>query len=207
MAVEPAVSRLERKSIAIQITEAAGRVGDKSASEIAEDYVSETLGRSAKRAVSGDASYTESAMYEVRTDIEIEATPERVWSILLDFPSHPNWNPFIRSIEGVAKVGDRLTVFIQPQGSKGMTFHPAVLTVIPNAELRWRGRLFLRGIFDGEHYFQINRIAPRHIRFVQGEKFSGVLVPFAKSSLEGGTKAGFVAMNQALKSRAESTTP
>ncbi|HLJ51460.1 MAG TPA: SRPBCC domain-containing protein, partial [Bryobacteraceae bacterium] len=146
----------------------------------------------------GNASYTESAMHEVRTDIEIEATPERVWSILLDFPSHPDWNPFVRSIKGVAKVGDRLTVFIQPQGGKGMTFHPAILTVIPNAELRWRGRFFLPGIFDGEHYFQINQIAPRHVRFVQGEKFSGVLVPFAKSRLDGGTKAGFIAMNQAL---------
>jgi len=43
------------------------------------------------------------------TDIEIEATPERVWSILLDFPSHPDWNPFVRSIKGVAQVGERLT--------------------------------------------------------------------------------------------------
>jgi hypothetical protein len=153
-----------------------------------------------------NASYTESRMHEIRTDIEIKATPERVWSILLDFPSHRDWNPFVRSIEGVAKVGDRLKVFIQPQGGKGMTFRPAVLTVIPNAELRWLGRFLLPGIFDGEHYFQINQIAPGHVSFIQGERFSGVLVPFAKSSLDGATKAGFIAMNQALKSRAESTT-
>jgi hypothetical protein len=142
-------------------------------------------------------------MHEVRTEIEIDATPERVWAILLDFPSHPEWNPFVRSIKGDAKVGDRLTVFIQPQGGKGMTFRPAVLSVIPNSELRWLGHLLLPGIFDGEHYFQITQLAPRRVRFVQGERFSGVLVPFAKSSLDGGTKAGFVAMNQALKSRAE----
>jgi hypothetical protein len=148
-------------------------------------------------------TYTQSAMHEVRTEIEIEATPERVWGILLDFPSHSQWNPFVRSIKGVAKVGDRLTVFIQPKGGKGMTFHPAVLTVIPNAELRWLGHFFLRGIFDGEHYFQIMQLAPHRVRFVQGERFSGVLVPFAKWSLDSGTKAGFVAMNQALRSRAE----
>ena len=44
-----------------------------------------------------------SPMHEVRT--EIEATPERVGSILLDFPSHPEWNPFVRCIEGFAIVG------------------------------------------------------------------------------------------------------
>lgn len=142
-------------------------------------------------------------MHEVRTEVEIEATPERLWSILLDFPSYPEWNPFVRRVKGVAKVGDRLTAFIQPQGGRGMTFRPTVLTVTPNQELRWRGRVLLPGIFDGEHYFQISPLAPGRLRFIQGERFSGILVAFAKSSLDGGTKAGFLAMNQALKARAE----
>jgi hypothetical protein len=144
-------------------------------------------------------------MHEIRTEIEIDATPERVWSILIDFPSHAEWNPFIRSIKGVPKVGERLTISIQSQGSKGMTFRPTVLVVIPNRELRWLGRLFLPGIFDGEHSFEIGELALGRVRFIHGERFSGVLVPFAKSSLEGATKAGFLAMNQALKSRAESS--
>ena len=143
-------------------------------------------------------------MHEIRTEIEIDSTPERVWSILIDFPSHSDWNPFIRFIKGVPKVGDRLTITIQPQGSRGMTFCPTILAVIPNQELRWLGRLLLPGIFDGEHYFRISQLAPGRVRFTHGERFSGVMAPFAKSGLEGGTKAGFLAMNQALKSRAES---
>src|SRR5580698_8137778 len=127
-------------------------------------------------------------MHELRTEIEIEATPARVWSILLDFPSYPDWNPFVRAVQGIAKEGDRLTISVQPQGGKGMTFRPTVLTVIPNAELRWRGRFLLPGIFDGELYFLINQLAPCRLRFVQGEKFSGILIPFVKSNLDGGTK-------------------
>ena len=73
-----------------------------------------------------------------------------------------------------------------------MTFRPTVLTVIPNAELRWRGRFLLPGIFDGEHYFQINQVATRCVSLIQGEKFSGILVPFVKSSLDGGIKAAFM---------------
>ena len=145
-------------------------------------------------------------MHEVRTEIEIEATPERVCSILLNFSEYAQWNPFVRSIQGVANAGERLTVFIQPPGSKGMTFRPTVLVVTPNHELRWRGRFLLPGIFDGEHYFQIVPLAPSRVKVVHGERFSGVLVPFAKSSLDGRTKAGFVAMNEALKTRAEGST-
>jgi hypothetical protein len=142
-------------------------------------------------------------MHEIKTEIEIGSTPERVWSILLDFSTHPEWNPFIRSIAGDPKPGERLTVLLQPQGGRGMTFRPTVLAATPDRELRWLGRFILPGIFDGEHYFQIIPLAPGRVRFIHGERFSGVLVPLAKSSLERGTRAGFMAMNEALKARAE----
>lgn len=146
-------------------------------------------------------------MHDIKTEIEIAAPPERVWSILLDFPAHPEWNPFVRSITGNPKPGERLEVFIQPQGGRGMTFRPTVLVAAANREFRWLGRFILPGILDGEHYFQIIPITPNRVRFLQGEKFSGVLVPLAKSGLEGGTKAGFIAMNEALKARAERNEP
>jgi hypothetical protein len=50
--------------------------------------------------------------------------------------------------------------FLKASEGKGMTFHPAVLTVIPKSELRWLGRFLGPGIFDGEHYFQIEQFAP-----------------------------------------------
>lgn len=145
-------------------------------------------------------------MREIKTDIEIAATPERVWSILTDFIAYPQWNPFIRSITGVVKTGEKLTVFIQPTGGKGMTFRPTVLVALPNQELRWLGHFLLPRIFDGEHYFQIEAISANKTRLIQGEKFSGLLVVLFESSLEGGTKSGFIAMNEALKVLAEAAT-
>ncbi len=47
-------------------------------------------------------------MYQIETEIEIAASPERVWSILMDFSAYPEWNPFIRSLSGVAKPGEKL---------------------------------------------------------------------------------------------------
>lgn len=142
-------------------------------------------------------------MVEIRTELEIRASAARVWAILIDFPRHPEWNPFVRAISGKPAAGETLTVSVQPPGGKGMTFRPKVLIAEPNRELRWRGRLLLPGIFDGEHYFQIRESGPGVVTFVHGEQFSGLLVPLAKSSLESGTKAGFEAMNRALKTRAE----
>lgn len=141
-------------------------------------------------------------MRELKTEIEIAAAPEQVWSILLNFLKYGQWNPFIRSIEGKARAGERLTVRMQPPGGRAITFHPKVLVVKQDRELRWRGNLFLPWLFDGEHYFRIEPLGDDRIHFVHGERFSGVLVPFAKKVLTE-AKRGFVAMNEALKGLAE----
>ena len=49
-------------------------------------------------------------MKELHSEIEIAASPERVWDILADFAAYPRWNPFIRHISGELEVGERLEV-------------------------------------------------------------------------------------------------
>jgi hypothetical protein len=142
-------------------------------------------------------------MHRIETQIEINASAERVWSLLMDFPSYPRWNPFIRSIEGNPMVGQSLNVLIQPPGSKAMRFRPTVLKVEPNREFRWKGKLLVPGLFDGEHYFKLEPKPGGGLVFRQGEMFSGLLVPLLKRSLDGATKQGFIAMNEALGREAE----
>jgi len=140
----------------------------------------------------------------LETEIEINATAERVWEVLTDFDAHPRWNPFIKELKGKPIEGERLRVFIQPPGGKGMVFKPTVLKSEENRELRWLGRLLMPGLFDGEHYFRIEDIGNDRVRFIQGENFSGILVRLFAKSLDDGTLKGFQQMNEALKRRVES---
>jgi hypothetical protein len=142
-------------------------------------------------------------MHHIETQITIDASVERVWSLLMDFPSHAKWNPFVRSVEGNPEVGQKLKVFIQPPGSGGMRFDPTVVAVEPNREFRWKGKFLLSGLFDGEHYFKLEARPEGGVVFHQGELFSGILVPLFRRSLDGATKQGFIAMNKALKREAE----
>jgi hypothetical protein len=84
-------------------------------------------------------------MKEIHTQIEISASAERIWQVLTDFAAYPQWNPFIRKVEGEIKAGVRLEVFIQPSGRRGMSFRPAVLTAEPDREFRWLGHLWVPG--------------------------------------------------------------
>jgi hypothetical protein len=60
---------------------------------------------------------------------------------------------------------------IQAPGSRIMGFQPTVLRAEPNRELRWRGRLWMPGLFDGEHSFIVEAHGPDRARFVQHETF------------------------------------
>ena len=81
-------------------------------------------------------------------------------------------------------------------------FKPIILSVRPEREIRWLGTLFVKGLFDGEHYFLLDPIDADRTRLVHGEKFSGLLVGPLGNRLPA-TEQGFNAMNAALKQEAE----
>lgn len=140
---------------------------------------------------------------EIKTEILIYALPEKIWSILTNFDNYPSWNPFIKSIKGEVKVGNKIRARIEPPEASGMTFKPKILTLETNKELSWLGHLLFAGLFDGEHKFELVDNGNETTTFKQSEKFNGLLVPLFKKQLDTNTKNGFAAMNMKLKELAE----
>ena len=143
-------------------------------------------------------------MRSIHTEIGIGASAGKVWDILVATDKWPEWNPFARA-SGRLQVGERLEVQIRPPGKSAMTFRPTVVKLDPGRELRWLGHLAAQGIFDGEHGF---RVVPEDVgrcRFEQFETFRGLLAGPILWMAEGPTRAGFEAMNRALKAKAEAS--
>ena len=142
----------------------------------------------------------------IERSIEIDASPTTVWSTLTDTAAYPDWNPFMTRLAGDFTVGATLEVRIEPPNARPMTFKPTVLAMEPERELRWLGKFILPGLVDGEHTLRIEPLAEGRSRFIQTERFSGLLVRPLRSML-GKTELGFEQMNVALKARAESVGP
>lgn len=137
---------------------------------------------------------------EIKTEIIINESPENVWKVFSQFDTYPSWNPFITSIYGNIAVGKEITVSIQPPGDNAMKFTPTVIALEPDKEFRWLGVFIMKGVFDGEHFFQLIDNRNGTTTFIHGEKFKGALVPFFNFN---STQQGFAAMNVALKDRVE----
>ncbi len=136
---------------------------------------------------------------EIVTSVDIEASPERVWSVLTDGSRYHEWSPFIVALEGPLTEGGRITNRVRTADGREMTFHPTLLRVTPDRELRWLGHLIVPRLFDAEHYFVLQPV-PGGTRLIHGEKFRGIALWFMDyRQFQGDLEQ----MNEALKRRAE----
>lgn len=144
-----------------------------------------------------------SAPREIKTEIVIEAPIGTVWKELVDFDNYPAWNPFITYISGPVVAGSRLEVHVQPPGGSPMTFRPVLEEAKETQRLQWTGVLFIPGLFDGTHRFEMEFYDMGKVKFTQTESFSGLLVGPLTDSMLARTEQGFKEMNEALKKRCE----
>lgn len=140
----------------------------------------------------------------MRSEVTINAPAAQVWDVLTDVDAYPEWNPFFVKAKGKLQVGSALDLTMQPVGKSAQSFSPKVLEVEHQRKLVWRGRLGVPGLFDGTHYFLIERVSDTSVKFRQEENFSGILVPFVGFDPY---RQGWEKMNAALKRRAELTKP
>jgi hypothetical protein len=137
---------------------------------------------------------------EINTEITIQASAAKVWSILTDFENYPGWNPYIKYVKGTVQAGNKINVCIEPPNAKPMVFYPKVLTCEPYKKISWLGRLYMPGLFDGEHTFTLIDNGNGTTTFKHSETFKGILLFLM--NIANVTK-GFESMNLKLKVLAE----
>lgn len=142
-------------------------------------------------------------MREIHTEIEINASPKRIWEVLTDFENYPAWNPFITKIYGTPKEGERLIIHAQLNPHRTEVFRPIIIGLQPEHELQWRGSLPVPGMFTGKHIFTLEPLPDGRCRLIHREEFTGLLVWLVLLMIGADTLRGFHAMNSAVKQQSE----
>jgi hypothetical protein len=139
-------------------------------------------------------------MKEIVTQIDIQASPRRIWDVLTDFSVYPEWNPYIIRAQGSLTPGSRLRICFRATDGQPVHLDSWIKTIEPLRELRWTGHFVAPALFRGEHIFEMFPMG-KCTRLIQREKWSGLFSALVQ--YDGGNRYGFERMNEALKSRAE----
>jgi hypothetical protein len=117
--------------------------------------------------------------YEARASIE--ASPERIWSILLDGSAYTDWDSGVVKLDGQIAPGARVKVTSEANPRRG--FAVRVTDIVPNESMRWSGGIPL-GLFTGVRTFTLSPASSKSMPDLQPsfDKFASGLKARAERS-------------------------
>jgi hypothetical protein len=143
--------------------------------------------------------------FEIRKEIDINATVNRVWAVIIDFENYKNWSTQLTYLGGEVKLHQKLHLKLSAEGAAPYEFEPIVSHWEENKKFAWLARTGLPRIFDGEHFFELNDLGNGRTQVINREEYRGLLsmiirqLPMMKTAPQ-----GFEKMNAELKAFVES---
>src|SRR3954451_13162675 len=143
---------------------------------------------------------------QLRTSIDVAATPERAWEVLTDVAAYPLWAPALTGAAGGFADGGQVTFSFPPGSFLLRSTVPArVLEVTPCRRLRFGlrfARLGMPGLLDTEHIMTIDR-RDDGVRLWLEIRFRGLLLPVMMRKLNRDRAPAFGPLPETVKARIE----
>ncbi|KAF8264493.1 hypothetical protein EI94DRAFT_1703176 [Lactarius quietus] len=163
-----------------------------------------------------------SSVFIIRSSIAISAPKQKVWDVLLDFPSYGEWNPYIRSQELISEEDKkplvshmvvpgwrvRLRLNTPPtmeDVGKKASVAEEIITHVDNDNFRfaWHFATPARWLITAERWQILRDDGSGGTVYETWEFFGGLVAYFVRFFLGAKLQASFDAMSRALKERAE----
>jgi hypothetical protein len=140
----------------------------------------------------------------VRAEIEIDAPTERIFDILTDLDSYPEWNPFTPRVESTLRPGDPVHLWVRLRSERLSHRVEVVSRNERPSHLCWGMTMVAGFVLRAERCQTLIRIDERRTRFVNEDVLSGWLEPIVMRFFGTAMQRGFESVATALKKRAES---
>lgn len=114
--------------------------------------------------------------------IDIDAPPQRVWSLLCDAGDYPRWNSTVSSLEGEIAVGNKLVLRV-PYSDRAFKLRvDEAQAPGPDGRARMVWGDGMAAMFRGERTFTLQKRG-EGTRFEMSEVFKGLMLPMIAGSL------------------------
>lgn len=147
-----------------------------------------------------------SELQEIKTEIDIFASPNEVWNVISDVESWESWSPIIRGSQGVVAVGSEITIAMIGKSDKeeGPIYNPIITDLDEPRLFRWHANMGNDFIFTNIKVIELVE-SESGTRLIHKEQFKGLLAPIFCGQMEVGVPPMLNSMNQALKDLIEIT--
>ena len=109
-------------------------------------------------------------------EIQIPASPQKVWEVLSDFPRTREWNPVLVPIEGTLAEGNSIQYeFYQEAGGPATAMEAQVMRVEESKLIAQKGGM--PGLLTFRHQYQLVETA-QGTQVIIHETYRGIMVPF-----------------------------
>jgi hypothetical protein len=133
---------------------------------------------------------------------EIQATPDAIWTILVDGAKYSDWESGVISVDGKIAPGE--TIKVVSSANPGRTFPVTVTEFEPARGMTWSGGMPL-GLFKGVRTFRLTPTGGGATRFDLREEYSGPLLGMMWRSMPD-LGPSFSQFARGLKARTERST-
>ncbi|HKP77829.1 MAG TPA: SRPBCC domain-containing protein [Phenylobacterium sp.] len=140
--------------------------------------------------------------FRIEDRIGVHAPADVIWEVIYDLPKWAEWNPTYPHAEGEVRIGNVLTLDLALPGQDRQQIKAKVLDWVPNEQLHWELRM-MGGLIKTLRYIEITPLVDEGCIVDNGELFGGLMGPSLGRRMRGPVRRGFLAMNEALKARAE----
>lgn len=138
--------------------------------------------------------------YRVEHRIGVAAPPDVIWDILADLSGWTVWNPLYPKAEGRLLIDAKLQLEQKLEGEAPRRIEAQVVDWVPNSQIHWREKGTLQ---SATRYLEIEKLTEEGCIFSNGVLVEGPMARYASKRGKARLRAGFTAMGEAMKARAE----
>ena len=129
----------------------------------------------------GQATRIKKAFFmQYNVAINIDASPDKIWTYLTTGSDYPRWNSTVDRIEGMIAPGQKIKVFAKISPERA--FPVEVAEFSPPRKMVWRGGMPL-GLFKGVRTFLLTPESNGSTTVTMTEEFRGAMLPMMAGSM------------------------
>jgi len=142
----------------------------------------------------------------IETKIVINQPIDHVWQVFTCKSSYPEWNTLFGIDRFPTHIGQQISVDLYNKNRNVQFTMRPVIKKLEKYHLEWEGKLYINGLFNGQHQFIFTKIDSNTTQLVQAEDFNGLLVPILNYFVIQPTLLNFDKMNKSFKKYIEEQT-